>query len=100
MRMTTACVVAFATLGLCNPAAAETTINVLYAFPSNFKELQDRLASEFHRQHPDIDVTFRQPAETYDDGTAQVLRSSLVNDAPDVYFNGLNQIRVLVNQGQ
>ncbi|UCI31747.1 extracellular solute-binding protein [Mesorhizobium sp. B4-1-4] len=88
-----------AALSWSTSALAETSINVLYAFPSQFKELQEKLATEFHRQHPDINITFRPPAQTYDDGTAEVLRSSIVNDAPDVYFNGLNQLRVLVKQG-
>lgn len=79
--------------------AAETPVSVLYAFPSNFKELQEKLAAEFRTLRPDIKISFWNPATTYDEATAQVLRNSLTGQVPDVYFNGLNQIRVLIEQG-
>jgi len=81
-------------------AHAGTTLNVLYAVPSNFKSLQEDLAARFHKDHPDITITFRNPAETYDSATAEVLRSAIIGDMPDVYFQGLNQLRVLVSQGR
>ena len=80
-------------------AHADTKLNVLYAVPSNFKALQQDLAARFQKDHPDITITFRNPAETYDSATAEVLRSAIVGDMPDVYFQGLNQLRVLVSQG-
>jgi multiple sugar transport system substrate-binding protein len=80
-------------------AVAETTIEVHYAFPNNFKELQERLVAEFRVRRPDITVKFWNPAANYEEGTAQVLRNAIVGQMPDVYYNGLNQIRVLVEQG-
>jgi multiple sugar transport system substrate-binding protein len=79
-------------------ASAETTIDVLYAFPNNYKELQEKLAVEFRVLHPDIKINFWNPANNYDEATAQVLRNALTDQVPDVYFNGLNQLRVLVDQ--
>jgi len=86
---------------LAGPAAhAETTISVLYATPSNFKDVQEKIAAQFQQEHPDIKVVFRSPPNTYDEATAQVLRSSLIGDQPDVYFNGINQVRIVVNRGK
>lgn len=79
-------------------ALADTTLDVLYANVSVFKDIQEKLAADFERQHPDIHISFWTPAQTYDEGTAQILRGSLVGQVPDVYFNGLNQVRVLVTQ--
>jgi multiple sugar transport system substrate-binding protein len=80
-------------------ALADTTIEVYYAFPNNFKRLQEKLAAEFRAQRPDITVKFWNPASTYDEATAQVLRNAITGQLPDVYYNGLNQIRVLIEQG-
>ncbi|MGZ9724145.1 extracellular solute-binding protein [Rhizobium miluonense] len=88
------------TIGFCNSAFGETKLAVLYAFPSQYKEVLEQLASEFHAKHPDISIEYKQPAETYDTGIVQVLRDSLINEAPDVYFNGLNQLRVLTGKNQ
>jgi multiple sugar transport system substrate-binding protein len=84
---------------LASPAAADTTIDVLYAVPANYKILQEQLAGEFHKQHPDITVKLRNPADTYDSATAEVLRSALIGDSPDVLYQGLNQIRAVVDPG-
>src|SRR5262245_3585283 len=80
-------------------AVAQTTLDVLYAIPSNFKELHEKIAAEFQKQYPSIPLKFRNAPDTYDDATAQVLRSALVGDQPDVYFNGLNQVRIVASQG-
>jgi hypothetical protein len=37
------------------PASA-TKIEVLYAVPANYKTLQEQLAADFYKQHPDIAV--------------------------------------------
>jgi multiple sugar transport system substrate-binding protein len=95
LRMTVATLAASAA----GYAYADTKIDVLYAVPSNFRDLQNKLAEEFKKLHPEITVKFRTPADTYDNATAEVLRAKLVGDQPDVLFQGLNQIRVLVDQG-
>ncbi|QRM32380.1 ABC transporter substrate-binding protein [Microvirga sp. VF16] len=81
-------------------AHAETTLNVLYAIPSNFKDIQEKIAAKFQEEHPDIKIVFRAPPNTYDEATAQVLRSSLIGDQPDVYFNGINQVRIVADRGK
>jgi multiple sugar transport system substrate-binding protein len=82
----------------CSPATAQTTINVLYAVPSNFKKLQEDIAARFAKERPDIKIVFWNPAATYEEGVQQVLRGNISGEIPDVVFTGLNQIRVFVDR--
>jgi multiple sugar transport system substrate-binding protein len=83
----------------CQSANAETSIDVLYAVPANYKILMQQMVSEFQKLHPDIVVRLRNPADTYESATAEALRSAIIGDVPDVLYQGLNQVRVLVDQG-
>ena len=50
------------------------------------------------KANPDIRITFRNPAQQYEDASQQILRASLVNQMPDLSFQGLNLLRVLVDK--
>lgn len=75
--------------------AQPTTIQVFYGFPNNYKAVLDQIATEFHAQNPDVKVEFWAPASSYDTATPQVLRGALTNQLPDVFFTGLNYLRIL-----
>ena len=53
---------------------------------------------EFAKLRPDIKVTLRAPYDSYEEGTQKVLREAVTNQMPDVTFQGLNRIRVLVDK--
>lgn len=78
-------------------AAAQTTVlDVQYANPANgVKELHEELARRFSKIRPDVQIRFRTPASGYAPLTEQVLRASVVNNPPDVVFQGLNFLRTL-----
>lgn len=80
------------------PAQAPVEVVVQYAYGELFDETFKQIAAEFAKLRPDIKVTFRAPYDSYEDGTQKVLRESITRQMPDVSFQGLNRIRVLVDR--
>ncbi|MDA9548626.1 sugar ABC transporter substrate-binding protein [Bradyrhizobium sp. CCBAU 45321] len=79
-------------------AQTKTEIVMQYPYPELFTETHKRIAEEFAKVRPEIKVTMRAPYESYEDGTQKVLREAVTNQMPDVSFQGLNRIRVLVDK--
>jgi multiple sugar transport system substrate-binding protein len=79
-------------------AQTQTEIVLQYPYPELFTETHKRIAEEFAKERPDIKITLRAPYESYEDGTQKVLREAVTNQMPDVTFQGLNRIRVLVDK--
>ncbi|TPG57799.1 ABC transporter substrate-binding protein [Roseomonas nepalensis] len=70
-------------------AQGQTTLDVQYCFPA-FAKFHEAVAAEFMKLHPDIRVTFRAPAPTYDDGHQAMLRAAVTNQLPDIYYSGFH----------
>ncbi len=82
--------------GLQGANAQSVTLDVHYANPANgVKELHEELAQRFSKLNPDVRIRFRTPPNGYAPLTEQVLRAAVVNNAPDVVFEGLNFLRTL-----
>lgn len=79
-------------------AQTKTEVVMQYPFPELFAETHKQIAEEFAKVRPDIKVTMRAPYESYEDATQRVLREAVTNQVPDVTFQGLNRIRVLVDK--
>jgi len=79
-------------------AQSQTEVTIQYPYPELFTETHKKIAEEFAKVRPDIKVTMRAPYESYEDGTQRVLREAVTNQMPDVSFQGLNRIRVLVDK--
>lgn len=79
-------------------AQQQTEVVLQYPYPELFTETHKRIAEEFAKLHPEIKVTFRAPYESYEEATQKVLREAVTNQLPDVTFQGLNRIRVLVDK--
>ena len=79
-------------------AQTKTEVVMQYPFPELFTETHKQIAEEFAKVRPDIKVTMRAPYESYEDATQRVLREAVTNQMPDVSFQGLNRIRVLVDK--
>ncbi|CDN91830.1 ABC transporter substrate-binding protein [Agrobacterium tumefaciens] len=83
--------------GLAQPVLAnEITLNVLYNLPG-FTKFHQPLADEFMKKNPDVKINFLAPAEGYNQGQQQVLRSAVTGNLPDVYFSGYNLTAELVH---
>lgn len=79
-------------------AQQQTEVVLQFPYPELFTETHKRIAEEFAKVHPEIKVTFRAPYESYEEATQKVLREAVTNQLPDVTFQGLNRIRVLVDK--
>ncbi len=85
------------TLLLGAPAHAETTLDVMYCYPS-FARFHEPLAQEFMKLHPDITVKFRAPLASYDEGHQAMLRNAVTNQLPDVYYSGYHLLGELIHK--
>jgi multiple sugar transport system substrate-binding protein len=86
---------------LARPAIAQAalTLDVQFPFPGgNNRQIHAGIAERFMRANPDIRVGFRNPAQQYEDASQQVLRGAIVGSMPDLSFQGLNLLRVLVER--
>ena len=79
-------------------AQSQTEVVLQYPYPELFTETHKKIAEEFAKIRPDIKVSMRAPYESYEDGTQRVLREAVTSQMPDVSFQGLNRIRVLVDK--
>lgn len=80
-------------------AAAQTEVVVQYPYGELFNTTHEQIVAEFAKVRPDIKVTFRAAYDSYEEGTQRVLREAITNQMPDVTFQGLNRVRILVDRG-
>ncbi len=77
-------------------AHAQTTeLRVHYSIPTIWTQPKEALETAFEAAHPDIDIVYDGPAESYEDGVQRLLREAVAGTLPDVAFVGLNLWRVL-----
>ncbi len=79
-------------------AQSTTTIEVLYANDRTTAEAHNEIKTRFEKENPGIKIDFLAPAASYEDASQKVLRGALINDLPDVTFQGLNLLRNLVDR--
>lgn len=79
-------------------AQAQTELVVQYAYGSTFDPAMERLKEEFESTYPDIEIDYRAPYETYEDGSQKVMREAIIDRLPDISLQGLNQVRQLVDR--
>jgi multiple sugar transport system substrate-binding protein len=87
---------AVAALGSTGAFAQQVTLDVYYAFPA-FAKFHEPIAQEFMKRHPDIKISFRAPAASYDEGHQTMLRQAVTNQLPDVYYSGYHLLAELVH---
>ena len=78
--------------------AAPVEIVIQYPYGELFDETHKQIAAEFVKLNPDIKVSFRAPYESYEEGTQKVLREAITRQTPDISFQGLNRVRILVDR--
>lgn len=99
MKRWLACAAAALTLWAAPAAAAQTEILVHYPMPGFFKDVMDKISTEYMKQNPDVKITFTSPSPTYEEGLQLMLRQAGTPQMPDVSFIGLNRLRVLAERG-
>lgn len=84
-----------ASFALGGVAAAETATIRVSATPSILATMFEELVAAFEAEHPDIDVELEIPAGEQDEQLRDLLRQAVVDDLPDVAFQGYNHVRTL-----
>lgn len=99
MRPITATLATLALAGcLSGTARAETNLDVFYAWPDH-KVFHEPIAEAFTKADPEIRITFRAAAPSYDEAVQTLIRQGMANQLPDVHYVGFNVMRTLVNRG-
>lgn len=80
-------------------AFAKTEIVIEYPYPDLFDKVHADIIEQFKAVEPDIEVKVRTKYQSYEDGTKQILRASMTNSLPDVSFQGISRVRVMVDKG-
>ena len=80
-------------------AADATNLQVLYAFDRTTAEVHQEIKQRFEKENPDVTVEFLAAAQSYEDASQSIMRNAMINDLPDVSFQGLNLVRGLADRG-
>jgi multiple sugar transport system substrate-binding protein len=79
--------------------AEPVTLNVTYS-SNAYTAVLEQTAAAFEKVHPDIRIKYRTPVpNTYDQLLQLTIRSSAINDVPDVSIQGNQNIPVLASRG-
>jgi multiple sugar transport system substrate-binding protein len=98
MKRWLACAAAALALWSAPVSAQQTEILVHYPMPGFFKDVMDKISTEYMKQNPDVKITFASPSPTYEEGLQLMLRQAGTPQMPDVSFIGLNRLRVLAEK--
>lgn len=79
--------------------ASAVTLDVQIAFDRTTMQAHEEIAKRFMAENPDVQIRFLTPAKNYEDASQQVLRGAFVGQLPDVSYQGLNLLRLLVDRG-
>ncbi len=93
--------VALAALLSCGFAQAQQPVEIVvdYTIPNLFKEVHEKIATDFMAKFPQYKVTFRAPTPGYEEATQQSLRQAVTNQLADVSYQGLNRQRIFADRG-
>ena len=93
--------VAVATLlvaGLSFPASADPVTLRVTATPSIFSPMFEGFVEAFAAENPDVQIVLEVSTRDQIDAIQDILRDSLVDDLPDVSFQGYNYVRTLADR--
>ncbi len=79
-------------------AFAEIKLDGYHTYPAH-KIWQDELAKRYMEKHPDVTITYRAPAPTYDDALLAIARQALTDQQPDFHLGGMHLLREFVARG-
>lgn len=80
---------------LATPRRGQGTTLRVSATPSTFRPMFETLRREFERLHPGVQVTLNASARDQEQQIQNTLRRALIENLPDVSFEGLRHLRIL-----
>jgi multiple sugar transport system substrate-binding protein len=79
--------------------ADETRISLLYPNDRTTAGAHNEIRALFEKENPGIKIELLAPAQSYEDLSQKVIRGAMINDTPDVVYQGLSLMRDLVDRG-
>jgi multiple sugar transport system substrate-binding protein len=78
--------------------AEDLKISVLYPNDRTTAGAHSEIRTLFEKENPGIKIEFLAPAQSYEDISQKVIRGAMINDMPDVIYQGLSLLRALVDR--
>jgi multiple sugar transport system substrate-binding protein len=78
--------------------AEEVKLTLLYPNDRTTAGAHNEIRTLFEQQNPGIKLEFLAPAQSYEEITQKVIRGAMINDMPDVIYQGLSLLRNLVDR--
>ncbi len=78
--------------------AEEVKLSLLYPFDRTTAGAHNEIRTLFEKENPGVKLEFLAPAQSYEDITQKVIRGAMINDMPDVIYQGLSLLRNLVDR--
>jgi multiple sugar transport system substrate-binding protein len=79
--------------------ANETRISLLYPNDRTTAGAHNEIRALFEKENPGIKIEVLAPAQSYEELSQKVIRGAMINDTPDVVYQGLSLMRDLVDRG-
>jgi multiple sugar transport system substrate-binding protein len=79
--------------------AEEVRISLLYPNDRTTAGAHNEIRALFEKENPGIKIEVLAPAQSYEDLSQKVVRGAMINDTPDVVYQGLSLLRDLVDRG-
>src|ERR1700761_8776713 len=78
--------------------AADVKLTLLYPNDRTTAGAHEEIRTLFEKENPGIKLEFLAPVQSYEEITQKVIRGAMINDAPDVIYQGLSLLRNLVDR--
>jgi multiple sugar transport system substrate-binding protein len=79
-------------------AAGDVKISLLYANDRTTAAAHNEIRTLFEKENPGIKIEVLAPVQTYEEVAQKVVRGAMINDVPDVTYQGLSLLRNLVDR--
>jgi multiple sugar transport system substrate-binding protein len=79
--------------------AEEIRISLLYPNDRTTAGAHGEIRALFEKENPGIKIELLAPAQSYEEVSQKVVRGAMINDTPDVVYQGLSLLRDLVDRG-
>jgi multiple sugar transport system substrate-binding protein len=79
-------------------SAQDLRLSVLYANDRTTAGAHDEIRARFEQENPSIRIEFLAPAQSYEEVSQKILRGAMINDLPDLVYQGLSLLRPLVDR--
>ena len=78
--------------------AEDLKLSLLYPNDRTTAGAHSEIRTLFEKENPGIKIELLAPAQSYEDISQKVIRGAMINDMPDVIYQGLSLLRALVDR--